>query len=225
MAIAVDEIFFKVTKLQRILIVAAVCVLLLVGFYFLVIADIQANISTLEKKIGQIKIDIENQQRILAEGPKLKARIQELEQKLQTMVASLPEKQDIEQLLKKITDLLSESNLVATKFAPGQEQINEELYYATIPIHLSVRGDYSKQGAFLTGLNDLPRIVNVPQIKLNKSGGGMSSRESDVAKKLDIVSLDAEISGVTYRRLSAEEQKKIAEKKATAQKAQLPKKK
>lgn len=222
MAIAVDEIFFKVTKLQRILIVAAVCILLLVGFYFLVIADIQANISALEKQIGQIKIDIENQERILAEGPKLKARIQELEQKLQTMVASLPEKQDIEQLLKKITDLLSESNLVATKFAPGQEQINEELYYATIPIQMSVRGDYSKQGTFLTGLNDLPRIVNVPQIKLNKSGGA-SARESELAKKLDIVSLDAEISGVTYRRLSAEEQKAIAQKKAAQ--AAPPKKK
>ncbi len=213
MAIAVDEIFFKVTKLQRILIVAAVCILLMVGFYFLVISDIQDQIASLEKQIGQIKIDIENQERILAEGPKLKARIQELEQKLQTMVASLPEKQDIEQLLKKITDLLSESNLVATKFAPGQEQINEELYYATIPIALSVRGDYSKQGTFLTSLNDLPRIVNVPTIKLNKSGG-LTSRESDMAKKLEVISLDADISGVTYRRLSAEEQKAITQKKA-----------
>ena len=213
MAIAVDEIFFKVTKLQRILIVAAVCILLMVGFYFLVISDIQDQIASLEKQIGQIKIDIENQERILAEGPKLKARIQELEQKLQTMVASLPEKQDIEQLLKKITDLLSESNLVATKFAPGQEQINEELYYATIPIALSVRGDYSKQGTFLTSLNDLPRIVNVPTIRLNKSGG-LTSRESDMAKKLEVISLDADISGVTYRRLSAEEQKAITQKKA-----------
>jgi len=215
MAIAVDEIFSKVTKVQRILIVAAVCILLMVGFYFLVISDIQDTITALEKQIGQLKIEIENQERILAEGPKLKARIQELEQKLQTMVASLPEKQDIELLLKKITDLLAESNLVATKFAPGQEQINEELYYATIPIALSVRGDYSKQGMFLTSLNDLPRIVNVPTIKLNKSGG-LSSRESDLAKKLEVISLDAEISGVTYRRLSAEEQKAIMAKKQQA---------
>ncbi len=213
MAIAVDEILFKVTKLQRMLIVAAVCILLIVGFYFLVIADIQDQIAGLEKQIAQLNTDIKNQERVLAEGPKLKVKIQELEQKLQTMVASLPEKQDIELLLKKITDLLSESNLVATKFAPGQEQINEELYYATIPIQLSVRGDYSKQGVFLTSLNDLPRIVNVPSIKLGKSAG-LSSRENDLAKKLDVISLDAEISGVTYRRLSAEEQKAIAQKKA-----------
>lgn len=213
MAIAVDEILFKVTKLQRMLIVAAVCILLIVGFYFLVIADIQDQIAGLEKQIAQLNTDIKNQERVLAEGPKLKVKIQELEQKLQTMVASLPEKQDIELLLKKITDLLSESNLIATKFAPGQEQINEELYYATIPIQLSVRGDYSKQGVFLTSLNDLPRIVNVPSIKLGKSAG-LSSRENDLAKKLDVISLDAEISGVTYRRLSAEEQKAIAQKKA-----------
>ncbi|AFM27884.1 type 4a pilus biogenesis protein PilO [Desulfomonile tiedjei] len=213
MAIAVDEILFKVTKLQRMLIVAAVCILLIVGFYFLVIADIQDQIAGLEKRIAQLNTDIKNQERVLAEGPKLKVKIQELEQKLQTMVASLPEKQDIELLLKKITDLLSESNLIATKFAPGQEQINEELYYATIPIQLSVRGDYSKQGVFLTSLNELPRIVNVPSIKLGKSAG-LSSRENDLAKKLEVISLDAEISGVTYRRLSAEEQKAIAQKKA-----------
>lgn len=213
MAIAVDEILFKVTKLQRMLIVAAVCVLMIVGFYFLVISDIQDQIAGLEKQIAQLNTDIKNQERVLAEGPKLKVKIQELEQKLQTMVASLPEKQDIELLLKKITDLLSESNLIATKFAPGQEQINEELYYATIPIQLSVRGDYGKQGVFLTSLNDLPRIVNVPSIKLGKSGG-LSSRENDLAKKLDVISLDAEISGVTYRRLSADEQKAIAQKKA-----------
>lgn len=213
MAIAVEDIFSKVSKIQRILIVAAVCILLMVGFYFLVISDIQDQISSLEKQIGQLKIDIENQERILAEGPKLKARIQELEQKLQSMVASLPEKQEIELLLKKITDLLAESNLVATKFAPGQEQINEELYYATIPIQLSVRGDYSRQGTFLTSLNDLPRIVNVPSLRLGKSGG-LSSRETDMAKKLDVIALDAEISGVTYRRLSAEEQKAITQRKA-----------
>jgi Tfp pilus assembly protein PilO len=127
------------------------------------------------------------------------------------MVASLPEKQDIEQLLKKITDLLSESNLVAKRFVPGQEQINEELYYATIPISLNVRGDYQKQGAFLASLNDLPRIVNVPTIRLTKAGG-LTAREADLARKLDVIPLDADISGVTYRRLTPDEIKAIAAK-------------
>jgi Tfp pilus assembly protein PilO len=131
------------------------------------------------------------------------------------MVASLPEKQEIEVLLKKITDLLAQTNLVAKRFVPGKEQVNEELYYATIPLQLNVRGEYQKVGAFLASLNDLPRIVNVPTIKLGKAGS-LSSRESDLVRKLDVIALDSDISGVTYRRLSPEEIKAIAERKAQA---------
>jgi Tfp pilus assembly protein PilO len=130
------------------------------------------------------------------------------------MVASLPEKQDIEALLKRITDLLAESNLVATRFVPGQEQINTELYYASIPISLNVQGDYFKQGSFLASLNSLPRIVNVPSIKLVPSGTG--GRESEIARKFEVIQLLADISGVTYRRLSPEEIKDITEQKRPA---------
>jgi len=215
------EIFFKLKTIHRILIVVGICVLLLVAFYFLWVAEDLEKVSNLEKQIGSLKLEIINQEKILAEGPKLKARIQELEKKLQTMVASLPEKQDIEILLKKITDLLSQTNLVAKRFVPGKEQVNEELYYATIPLELNVRGEYQKIGAFLASLNDLPRIVNVPTIKLGKAGA-LSSRESDLVKKLDVIALDSDISGVTYRRLSPEEIKEITQRKAEAGKKAAP---
>ncbi|MGB6068885.1 MAG: type 4a pilus biogenesis protein PilO [Desulfomonilaceae bacterium] len=221
MAIEPREIFFKITKLQRSLIVGAICILLLVAFYFLIVSDMQDEVSRLETQIGRIKLEIGNQEKILAEGPKLKARLQELDKKLATMVASLPEKQEIEVLLKKITDLLAQTNLVAKRFVPGKEKINEELYYATIPLNLNVRGDYQQIGAFLASLNDLPRIVNVPTLKLNKAGA-LSGRESDLAKKLDVIALDADIGGETYRRLSPEEIKAIAERKAKQHKGGPP---
>ena len=210
-----EELFFKMTKIQRILIVVAVSILLLVGFYFLFISDMLLAINGLEKQIGSLKTDIKNQESIFAGGPKLKARITALRTELQAMVSSLPEKQDIEELLKKITDLLSESNLMTSQFLPGKEVVHEELYYATIPIQLTVRGEYQKQGSFLTSLNTLPRVVNVPSIVLTKTGGG-SSRESDLLKKLEVVNLNAKINGVTFRRLSPEEIKKISEKKKGA---------
>lgn len=207
-----EELFFKLTRLQRTLIILALCVLLLVGVYFLFIADLREQIGRAEKQIAKLEIEIQNQKRILQEGPKLKARIEKLKQRLQKMVASLPEKQDIEVLLKRITDLLAESNLVATRFVPGREQVNRELYYAAIPISMNVRGDYYKQGSFLASLNSLPRIVNVPSIRLVPAGG-LTGRESDIAKKLDVLPLAADISGQTYRRLSPEEIKGIAQEK------------
>jgi len=208
-----EELFFRLNRIHRTLIVAAICLLLLVGFYFLFVADIRRVIASYEQQIGKLKIEIANEKRIYKEGPQLKAKIEKLKNRLQAMVASLPEKQDIEALLKRITDLLAESNLVSTRFVPGQEQINKELYYASIPISLNVRGDYFRQGAFLASLNSLPRIVNVPSIKLSPAGGGASGRESEIAQKLDLLPLTADISGVTFRRLSPEEIKRISEEK------------
>lgn len=207
-----EELFFKLNKFHRVLIVAFICILLLVGFYFLFISDIRQVIAGYQQQIEKLKIEIANEKRILEEGPKLKARIEKLKNSLQAMVASLPEKQDIEALLKRITDLLAESNLVSTRFVPGQEKINKELYYAEIPLSLNVRGDYFKQGVFLASLNSLPRIVNVPSLKLAPAGG-MTGRESEIAQKLDVLPLTADISGVTYRRLSPEEIQRIAEEK------------
>jgi Tfp pilus assembly protein PilO len=219
----IQELFFRVPKQYRLLIVAGICVLLLIGFYFLFISDLRTEIAELDDTINKLKIEITNQRRILAEGPRLKAQIQELEQRLQTMVASLPEKQEIEALLKKITDLMSETNLVAKRFVPGQEQKDEELYYAKIPISMSLRGDYKRQGSFFLNLNNLPRIVNVPSIRIGPAGG-LSARESELAKKLDIQALDSEVNGETYRRLSPEEIKQIMAKKQQQQKSQPPRK-
>jgi type IV pilus assembly protein PilO len=209
------EIFFKLSKIHRILIVVVICILLLVAFYFLWVAEDLEKATALETEIGRLKLEITNQEKTKAEGPKLEARLRELDKKLETMVASLPEKQEIEVLLKKITDLLAQTNLVAKRFVPGKEQVNEELYYATIPLELNVRGEYSKIGAFLASLKDLPRIVNVPTIKLNRAGA-LSNRESDLVRKLDVIALDSDISGVTYRRLSPEEIKEITQRKAQA---------
>jgi type IV pilus assembly protein PilO len=215
------EFFFKLSKIHRILIVVAVCILLLVAFYFLWVADDLQRAGSLETQIGRLKLEISNQERTLAEGPRLEARLKELDKKLETMVASLPEKQEIEVLLKKITDLLAQTNLVAKRFVPGKEKVNEELYYATIPLQLNVRGEYQKIGAFLASLKDLPRIVNVPTIKLGKAGA-LTSRESDLVRKLEVIALDADINGVTYRRLSPEEIKAIAQRKAQAGKRHAP---
>jgi type IV pilus assembly protein PilO len=208
-----QEILAKIPKLYRILIVVAFCVLLLVAFYFLFISDMWAEMDKMEAAISELDLQIESQKKILAEGPKLEKEIGELEKRLQTMVASLPERPDIDVLIKKITDLLSESNLIHEKFTPGQEVKDEELYYAKIPFNIEVRGDFRKLGTFFTSLNSLPRIVNVPSVKLGKAGG-LSPKENELVRRLGIVPLKATITGETYRRLSQEEIKAIAAKKS-----------
>jgi type IV pilus assembly protein PilO len=208
-----QELFFKLNRIQRIAIVVAVAVLLQVLFYFLVVSDKLGYISSLNHQINRLRMDIRNEENNLKQGPKLMAKIDGLKKKLQTMVAGLPEKQDIEELLQKISQLLSQTNLTAKRFVPGKEQINTELYYAKIPISLNIRGVYRKHGAFLAALNNLSRIVNVPNIKLSPDGTRSSTEE-----KLGLWPLNADVTANTYRRLSQQEIKRIQQQNKKAQK-------
>jgi Tfp pilus assembly protein PilO len=210
-----EELFFKLNRVYRFAVVGAVCVIMLVLFYILVVSDMRTKAASLEKSIASTNIEIQNQKQRLARKDDLLRKIEQHRKELEEMVAGLPTKQDIETLLKNITDLLSESRLVASRFVPGGEQINEKLGYAKIPVAMNVGGDYEKLGAFLAKLNALPRIVNVPQIRLSPRSTGKN--QNTMASKLGVITLEAAITGETYRRLSEAEKARIeaaAKKKA-----------
>ncbi len=213
---AVEEFILKIPRHIRILIVVGVGCLLFVGYYFFWVADWMSSVAGAQSEITSIEGQIASEKNIAQNKPKLVAQIKKLEKDLKLEVASLPEQKEIEQLLKRITDLLSETNLVASRFVPGQETINEELYYATIPVQLQVAGDYVKQFRFLSRLHGLERIINVPQIAFSKLGK-LSGREGDVSSALGISNLDADIKGVTYRRLNDREIEMIQAKKKAQQ--------
>jgi type IV pilus assembly protein PilO len=202
-----EELFFKLNKIHRGAIVAGVCALLLVGFYFLVVSDMLDNISRINKRIDKIKISIANQREIAKTKPQLEGKLRDLEAQLKTMVASLPQQKEIEELIRKITDLAARAALIQKHFTPGKEVVNEKLYYAEIPFTIEVNGNYEKHGRFFTSLSELPRIINVPSVTLSRSKGG--GRESALAEYAGMVNLNAQVNAVTYRRLSPQEIKAI----------------
>ena len=63
------ELFFKLKPIQRVAILVAVCVLLLIPFYFFVVSDKFNEIDQKQNEIGRVKMEIINQQKILAQGP------------------------------------------------------------------------------------------------------------------------------------------------------------
>ncbi len=203
-----EELFFKLNKIHRAAIVAGVCVILLVAFYFLVISDMLSYINRLNKDIDKLKIAIANEKVIAKTKPQLEVKLKNLESKLKTMVASLPQSKEIEVLIRKINDLVARAALVQKTFTPGKEVVNRKLYYAKIPFRIEIHGNYEKQGRFFTSLSELPRIINVPSVVLSRSGGA-GSRESSLARYAGLVNLQASINAVTFRRLSPEEIKRI----------------
>jgi len=196
-----EDLALRISVLQKNLLIAAGCVLLLGAFYLLVVSSMSA--SSIEVEIVSIKSQIAEQETIRNKGMNLKRSIETYKGEVKTLIDSLPEKQHLEILSKQIDRIASESGIEILKLEPTKEKDNEELPYFEIPFLLILRGDYRKLGAFMGKLNDLPGVINVPRVIVRP-------RESDASKRTQAMVLDANIQGMTYRRLSVEEIKNKA---------------
>ncbi|MCX5863162.1 MAG: type 4a pilus biogenesis protein PilO [Deltaproteobacteria bacterium] len=203
-----QELFFRISNLQKSLIMALACILVLVLFYLAVISGmidshVRVEISNLEREIAE-------QKKKLGEVPVVRASIENYEKQLKDLLYSLPENQDFEALSKQIDRLLTETGVETLRFMPGKETINEDLFIAPMDFQLDVKADYRKIGNFMGRLNSLHRVIDVPKIALRP-------REKEIAKMSQVAILEAAITGRTYRRLSTEEIKNIEQAKKPVQ--------
>jgi Tfp pilus assembly protein PilO len=203
-----QELFFRISNLQKSLIMALACILVLVLFYLAVISGmidshVRVEISNLEREIAE-------QKKKLGEVPVVRASIENYEKQLKDLLYSLPENQDFEALSKQIDRLLTETGVETLRFMPGKETINEDLFIAPMDFQLDVKADYRKIGNFMGRLNSLHRVIDVPKIALRP-------REKEIAKMAQVAILEAAITGRTYRRLSTEEIKNIEQAKKPVQ--------
>jgi type IV pilus assembly protein PilO len=205
------EKVLAIKPLHRSAILAATAICISLFSYFIYISPLLQRIDSLNDAIVSLDVEIENQKKIQRSRKQLLAKIRRLRDELRTMIAGLPEKPEVETLLQSLATLMGERHLTQTSFTPGKERINTEMYYATIPLKIRIRGDYEHLATFLDKLHKMPRVVNVPGMSLKKTAARTSEQ------KLGIVPLDANIGGETYRRLS----KREIERAKQAQKGKL----
>lgn len=145
-------------------IIAGIILVLTAGTYFLVITDI-------ETRIDGIKADQEAKDRTLAEKQAIADNLSErrkemdaLEQRFEEALTQLPEKKDIEELLSQLNDVGKKSGLDIGRVTPGAEK--PEGFYSSIPISMSVVGNYHEIATFLQEIAGLRRIVNISNLHL-----------------------------------------------------------
>ncbi len=97
--------------------------------------------------------------------PEFRAQVGDLEARLDSLRAILPEQKDVADLLRRIQTMASQSNLTIRTFKP-QAMAQKELH-AEWPIGLELEGTYHNVGAFLDRVSKFPRIINVGAIAMN----------------------------------------------------------
>ena len=188
----------KIKRTHRILIFIGSVILFSGAFYALdympkaeEIANAKDNVGRLEQQLRTVKIRARSLQKFKDEYAKVQKLFQEA-------AKLLPDKREIPNLLKNISQQGLDAKLEFRLFSPQPEKPKD--FYMEIPVSMEVRGEYRNVLDFLDRVGRMDRIVNILNISM-KPDKPLSTQ------------LLTRCTAITYRFKSEEDVKKEQQKK------------
>ena len=114
-------------------------------------------ITSLNQKIRQAKIKSKDKE-------KLQAEMKQVDFELKEAIKLLPNTKEIPNLLRKVTELGSDSNLDFRTFRPKKESAKE--FYVEIPVAIEVRGKFHDVAVFFDRVGHMERIMNIHNVSM-----------------------------------------------------------
>ncbi len=182
-------------KVQRILISSLVSVLILYLFFGTAMLSFsyrakKAQIAELQSQSDALNRDLERARITARNLPKLEQEYEYLHQQWLIARNLLPEQNEMEPLLRKISAAAQQAGLVWVEYRP-QQPIQRE-FYTENPIDIKVEGNFHQVGTFLGQVANLNRIVNVRNVELE------GVRPEDQGKEDNTHSLSGSMQIVAY---------------------------
>lgn len=167
-------------------------VLLLVLFYVLflgpLLADLNEQAEVRDEKEAQLA-EIEQQ---VAELEEVRRNSPELQRQLLELNKRIPTQPEVETLIVQVEEVAEEAGVTETQFTRGDPEPPEGGGdYTVQPITMNFEGTYEELLAFLTGLDDLVRLVAVNEMTYEITGEGTTAAP-EIEQNLS-VEIDAEV--------------------------------
>lgn len=132
------------------------------GFYWFYVMPTQAEMVTREKKLAALRVDIAKGSTTANQLNQFRQQVAELEGRLESLKAVLPEQKDVADLLRRIQTLATQSNLAIRGFKPAPS-VTKQLHMEW-PIALQLDGTYHNLAMFFDRVSKFSRIINVSNI-------------------------------------------------------------
>ena len=161
----IKGLFANIPKRQLYMLLGAVAVLLLYGWWSLLFKPAWEERDRLRTQLAGLEQQLFQKMRIAANLPQLEAEIKQLQARLKASVARLPEEKEIPTLLTQVNSLGEESGLVFTLFRP-QAAVKKD-FYAEVPIQVRVEGSFHALGAFFDRIGKMERIMNIGTLSVS----------------------------------------------------------
>lgn len=170
MALSGQDVFNALNKAplgQKVAAVAVVVVLLTGANWYLFIDPMQTQITQRQSQLRSLEDELIQKQSIANNLAQFKHEKEILERRLAQALTELPNEANIDDLIRSLSEIGTKSGLTINTIDPQPEQ--RQSFYASIPIVMSVTGNYHEIGVFLDALSKLARIVNVTNIKMGQA--------------------------------------------------------
>ncbi|MBP7776823.1 MAG: type 4a pilus biogenesis protein PilO [Acidobacteria bacterium] len=135
------------------------------GYYYFYEQQARADLDVREAELAAIRGRIDKGMETARQLPEFRAQVGDLETRLESLKAILPEEKDVAELLRRLQTLASQSSLTIRHFRPRAIATKE--LHAEWPIEIEVEGSYHNVGQFLDRVSKLPRIINVGAMEMN----------------------------------------------------------
>src|SRR5258708_16937122 len=167
MALTGQEVLNAVNKMplgQKVGVVAGFVILLSAANWYFFIDPMQTQIRVRQNSLRALEDELIQKQSIANNLAQFKHEKEILERRLAQALTELPNEANIDDLIRSLSEIGTKSGLTINTIEPQAEQ--RQSFYASIPIVMSVTGNYHEIGVFLDSLSKLARIVNVTNIKM-----------------------------------------------------------
>jgi type IV pilus assembly protein PilO len=134
------------------------------GFYYYYEMPAQTEMAKQEKQLKLLRADLDKSRAIAKKLPEFRAEVGNLEHRLESLRAVLPEEKDAADLLRRLQTVAMQSNLVIMSFKPSP--IVTKQVHAEWPITLELEGNYHNLAAFFDRLGKFTRIVNISALEV-----------------------------------------------------------
>lgn len=131
-------------------------------FYWYYEKDARADMVTRQQQLAMLRADIAKGRDTVAKLSEFRAQVDELEGRLESLRAVLPEEKDASDLLRRMQTVASQSNLTIKSFRP-QPVVTKQLH-AEWPIALELDGTYHNLAIFFDRIGKFTRIINISDV-------------------------------------------------------------